>query len=309
MGGEGTFKPADFQTWFSFMAIKFEQVPAGVAERLMEIPRAIEPVEGIAAFWVFGSWARGEATPLSDVDLAYLRPAGAPDAEKIDRQLYKKVVEALGTDEVSLLDVVEAPVHLQMRVLGEGRLVFEGDRRVLADWTERVLGNYPEIHRLRSAALDVFEARLKGEVMELDRERILELLRDVEQDLARLQKKLRVSVEAYLADEDAQDVVARRFQTAVEGCLNVANHIIARKGLAPATDYASAFRSLNAGGVISGDCAGRMADMARFRNLLVHLYWEVDHRRVYEAAGDRVKALEAFVKEIGAFLAQEEADS
>lgn len=38
--------------------------------------------------------------------------------------------------------------------------------------------------------------------------------------------------------------------------------------------------------------------MARFRNLLVHLYWEIDHKRVHESLSRRIEALKTFVKRI-----------
>jgi len=41
-----------------------------------------------------------------------------------------------------------------------------------------------------------------------------------------------------------------------------------------------------------------MEDMARFRNLLVHLYWEIDHERIYDEMGERIETLDRFVKEI-----------
>ncbi|HVR29233.1 MAG TPA: HepT-like ribonuclease domain-containing protein, partial [Thermoanaerobaculia bacterium] len=47
-------------------------------------------------------------------------------------------------------------------------------------------------------------------------------------------------------------------------------------------DNADVFRSLRESGVIDGDLADRLEGMARFRNLLIHVYADVDDRRVHE---------------------------
>ena len=38
---------------------------------------------------------------------------------------------------------------------------------------------------------------------------------------------------------------------------------------------------------------------ARFRNVLVHLYWEVDNRRVVQHTRTRLEFVESYLKEIG----------
>jgi hypothetical protein len=47
-------------------------------------------------------------------------------------------------------------------------------------------------------------------------------------------------------------------------------------------------------------CFGVMR-MARFRNMLVHVYWEIDYNRVYDILSD-LDDLRAFRRAIGALL-------
>lgn len=44
------------------------------------------------------------------------------------------------------------------------------------------------------------------------------------------------------------------------------------------------------------------ADLARFRNLAVHRYWEFEHARIYPKLSSRMAALGDFEAEILAFL-------
>ena len=47
-------------------------------------------------------------------------------------------------------------------------------------------------------------------------------------------------------------------------------------------DYAACFRELAHAGLIPVALGERLERMARFRNLLVHKYWNLDHARVHE---------------------------
>ena len=45
-----------------------------------------------------------------------------------------------------------------------------------------------------------------------------------------------------------------------------------------------------------------MKSMAKFRNLLVHVYWKVDYRQVHAAMRENLEDLRAFAGEIVALL-------
>ena len=47
-------------------------------------------------------------------------------------------------------------------------------------------------------------------------------------------------------------------------------------------------------------------DMARFRNLLVHLYWQLDYERIYDSLQGRITSLEAFVSHITQWLQEQD---
>ena len=50
--------------------------------------------------------------------------------------------------------------------------------------------------------------------------------------------------------------------------------------------------------VISSDLAKRLKRMARFRNLIVHLYWQVDDAKVYEIIKKDLGDLEEYQRQI-----------
>ena len=78
------------------------------------------------------------------------------------------------------------------------------------------------------------------------------------------------------------DVYRRRYlvQTAAQICIDVAQHVIASEGLRPPADYGDAFRSLAEHHVIDDGLADRLVALSGARNVIAHLYAEVDDDRL-----------------------------
>lgn len=73
----------------------------------------------------------------------------------------------------------------------------------------------------------------------------------------------------------------RALQEAAEAALDVAGHLVAANGYRNAEDYADLFAVLAEEDVLDGGLAGRLESMARFRNVLVHRYAEIDPAKVW----------------------------
>ena len=56
--------------------------------------------------------------------------------------------------------------------------------------------------------------------------------------------------------------------------------------------------------VIEKEFALELVKMARFRNRLVHLYWEVDIQEVWRIIQTRLDDFEDYISQIGKYLAQ-----
>lgn len=65
-------------------------------------------------------------------------------------------------------------------------------------------------------------------------------------------------------------------QTAAQICIDLANHVAASAQLRTPTDYGDAFRVLQEQGILGEELADRMVALAGARNVIVHLYAEVD---------------------------------
>ncbi|MDJ0769138.1 MAG: DUF86 domain-containing protein [Ilumatobacter sp.] len=97
------------------------------------------------------------------------------------------------------------------------------------------------------------------------------------------------------------DGVKYLFVTAIEGCIDVAQHITSSERHPAPDTNAAAIRSLGAHGVIDEDLAASLARGVGFRNVLVHQYVEVDDQVVLDSLNDVVQ-LHAFVQQISDWL-------
>ena len=126
----------------------------------------------------------------------------------------------------------------------------------------------------------------------VDAVRLRALLSRLKEHVADLRQYAAMETAAYLADPRAIHASKYLLVIVIEDALATANHVIAAEGLRAPADYADAFRSLRDAGIIAADLSDRLEAMARFRNLLVHLYAEVDDRRVHEFLRKDVADLE-----------------
>jgi hypothetical protein len=92
--------------------------------------------DDVSAAWLFGSTARGEAGPLSDVDVAIL-PAdrGLERSARLDLALEvsSRLPTALGAKQVDVVSLPDASVVLAHRVVADGKVVFGEGRRATAE--------------------------------------------------------------------------------------------------------------------------------------------------------------------------------
>lgn len=88
--------------------------------------------------------------------------------------------------------------------------------------------------------------------------------------------------------EPPSDPLRRRYavQAAAQACIDLANHVIASEGWRVPADYGDAFTVIAEHDVIGSPLAERLTGLAGLRNLLVHLYDEIDDDRVEREAAE-----------------------
>jgi predicted nucleotidyltransferase len=105
--------------------------------------RSLASRNDVLAAWLFGSHARGDAGPLSDIDVAVLLDeAACPDLFRARLTIIGELTGTLGTDDVDVVVLNETPLALNYRVLRDGVLVYRRDQQFVIDFTWRTVTAY-----------------------------------------------------------------------------------------------------------------------------------------------------------------------
>jgi uncharacterized protein YutE (UPF0331/DUF86 family) len=125
---------------------------------------------------------------------------------------------------------------------------------------------------------------------------------EIEDAVARLERLRSLTRADFVNSEDARDIACYRLLVAAEAALALCYHVSARRLSKVPEDYAGCFTLLRDAGLIDPELADRLGRMARFRNLLVHMYWKIDYDRVYDVIAHDLDDLRAFSRRMAALI-------
>jgi uncharacterized protein YutE (UPF0331/DUF86 family) len=134
--------------------------------------------------------------------------------------------------------------------------------------------------------------------MSLNADLIRSRCTEIEESVQRLERLQSLSREDFLSDQDALDIACYRLLIAIEAALALCYHVSAKRLRKVPEEYAGCFELLTTAGVIPSDLGERLQRMARFRNLLVHVYWKVDYSKIYDMIHGDLPDLRSFAQAI-----------
>lgn len=138
--------------------------------------------------------------------------------------------------------------------------------------------------------------------MTLDLDVVRGRCQEIEQALQRLERIREEGRGDFLQNADARDIGCYRLLIAIEAALALCYHVSARRLRAVPDDYAGCFGKLQEAGIIPADLSERLQRMARFRNLLVHVYWNIDYGRVFDVLEQDLNDLRRFSEAVVALV-------
>ena len=105
---------------------------------------------------------------------------------------------------------------------------------------------------------------------------VMRKLSEMEQYLDQVREFASLPLEEYSGNWKAQRIVERTLHLMIELCIDIANHFISDKGLRIPVSYADSFKVLEENGLITASTYEVMSKMAKFRNIIVHHYENID---------------------------------
>jgi uncharacterized protein YutE (UPF0331/DUF86 family) len=135
-----------------------------------------------------------------------------------------------------------------------------------------------------------------------DSDIMLRLVSELRKSVRRLQFLAGLKKEEIVADPDKIASAKYHFIVAIESCIDMCNHIISRNSFRVPDDYADTFRVMAEEGVLKNEILDDLVAMAKFRNRLVHLYWEVNNDQLHSILTSRLSDFKMVLTSISNYL-------
>ena len=138
--------------------------------------------------------------------------------------------------------------------------------------------------------------------MEFNEDKVRKITSEILIALGRLEDLQKLSEEAFIIDPHKIGSAKYSLIVAIEGAVDLCNHIIAKNRFRTPEDYADTFRVMTEQGAFDKEFTTALIQMARFRNRLVHIYWDIDDKELYRIIQTRLGDIKRFLKEFGSFI-------
>jgi len=142
--------------------------------------------------------------------------------------------------------------------------------------------------------------------LRFDKQRLTKLSSECLNALRRLRDLAELSPEDFQADPYKVAAAKYFLVVSIEAAIDMGNHVISLNKLRVPEDYAETFEIVGEVGRFPGEFIEKLKRMARFRNRLVHIYWEVDQAMLYEILSEDIRDMEEFMRRFRAILSVEE---
>ena len=138
--------------------------------------------------------------------------------------------------------------------------------------------------------------------MKFNQDKIRKITSEILAALENLEDLNRLSQTEFLSDQHKLSSAKYNFIVAIEGTVDLCNHIIAINGFRTPEDYSDTFKVMAEHGAFDPDFTQALIQMAKFRNRLVHIYWDIDDTEIYKIMQSRLQDIRQFLSKFGTFL-------
>lgn len=132
----------------------------------------------------------------------------------------------------------------------------------------------------------------------VDKNILVAKVASIEKALRKVREKAQISLEQFKTDEDSQDIVLFNLMQAIQGCVDLAAHIVSDEALGMAGSMHEFFYLLHSNNIITIELQERMIRAVGLRNLIAHEYARLNLDQAYQVAQEDVNDLEEFVAAI-----------
>ncbi len=130
--------------------------------------------------------------------------------------------------------------------------------------------------------------------MRYDKETIIKLISELNKSLALLEDLSKTKRETFVKDPHLVSSAKYNFVICIEAIIDISNHLISKNKYRAPEDYSDCFAVLQENSLMDSQYASTLKKMAKFRNRLVHIYWELDAKKIHQILKENLVDIKRF---------------
>jgi uncharacterized protein YutE (UPF0331/DUF86 family) len=134
--------------------------------------------------------------------------------------------------------------------------------------------------------------------MEIDKEKIKQRFSEINESLKGIQGLLKLNDKEFWARKENIAALKYYLLQAIEAVGGICVHIAAKKFNKGVSTFGECFEVLEKEGFLKKGLTERLRKMVKFRNKLVHRYWEIDDQKIVEYSRKDLKDFIEFMKAV-----------
>jgi len=138
--------------------------------------------------------------------------------------------------------------------------------------------------------------------MEIDKEKIKKRFSEINEALAEIKRLASLKDEEFWAKKENIAAIKYYLLQAIEAVGSICVHIAAVKFNKGVSSFGECFEICNKEGILEEELTNRLRKMVKFRNKLMHRYWEIDDKNVLEYARQDIDDFTEFMKTVKKLL-------
>lgn len=138
--------------------------------------------------------------------------------------------------------------------------------------------------------------------MELEKEKIKKRFAEINEALGEIRRLAAKDEKEFWSKKENMAAVKYFLLQAIESTGSICVHIAAKKFNKGVSAFGECFEVLGEEKFLPEELVLRLRRMAKFRNKLIHQYWEVDDRSIIQYAKDDLDDFTDFMKAVGRII-------
>jgi len=139
----------------------------------------------------------------------------------------------------------------------------------------------------------------------IDTEKVKSRILTIRENVAKIKQYSGLTDEEFWGDERNLYTIKYLILESIEAAASLCSHLVAHYGGQSPSSFPECFETLGRLSIVSDELSDKLIAMARFRNLLVHRYWEIDNQRVLKIARENIHDLLVYISAVGKAIANE----